>query len=129
MNSNWRRTFVLAMMCLLCVAGFAGASTRGASAASSNAGTARLVIYRIPTIGRYVIVQVYVDNVMVGGIGFGGSYEGSLTPGHHILSVLATPRPVSYQRPPTPVEVRSGETYRFTAKGNSQGNLILRPVD
>ena len=91
MNYNWRRTFVLAMACLLCVAGYAGASTRATSGTASDGGTARLIVYRIPTIGKFVIVQVYVDDVVVGSMGYGGTYEGFLKPGHHVLSALATP--------------------------------------
>ena len=128
MNYNCRRTLVLAMTCLLCIAGHAGASTRATSGVSSNVGTARLVVYRIPTMGKFVIVHVYVDDVVVGTIGYGGTYEGFMKPGHHVLSVLATPRPKWPERPPTIVDVRSGQTYRFTAMGNGQGNLILRPV-
>jgi len=129
MNYNWRRMLLLAMTCLLCVAGYAGASTRTTSAASSDGGSARFIVYRIPTMGKFVIVQVYVDNVMVGSIGYGGTYEGFLKPGHHVLSVLATPRPKWRERPPTIVDVRSGQTYKFTAIGNNEGNLILRPAD
>ncbi len=125
MNYNWRRTFVLAMACLLCVAGYAGASTRAISGTASGGGTARLIVYRIPTIGKFVIVQVYVDDVVVGGIPYGGTYEGFLKPGHHVLSALATPRPKYRERPPTIVNVRAGRTYRFTAIGNGSGNLIL----
>jgi hypothetical protein len=129
MNYSCRRTLVLAMTCLLCVAGYAGASTRAASGAPSNGGSARLVVYRTPTTGKFVIVQVYVDDVMAGAIGYGGTYEGFLKPGHHVLSVLATPRPKWRERPPTIVDVRSGRTYRFAAVGNGEGNLVLRPAD
>ncbi len=129
MNYNCRRMLVLTMTCLLCIAGHAGASTRAASGAPSNGGTARLIVYRLPTTGKFVIVQIYVDNVMVGAISYGGTYEGFLTPGHHVLSALATPRPKWKERPPTTVDVRSGQTYKFTAMGNGEGNLILRPTD
>src|SRR5437868_6222539 len=122
MNHNWRRTFVLVITCLVCVVGYAGASTRPSSGARSDAGMARIIVHRIPTIGKFVIVQVYVDNVVIGTIGFGGTYEGFLTPGRHVLSALATPRPVWHDRPPTIVDVRSGLTYSFTAKGNGEGN-------
>jgi hypothetical protein len=125
MNYNWRRTLVLAMACLLCAAGYAGASTRATSGMASDGGTARLIVYRIPTIGKFVIVQVYVDDVVVGGIPYGGTYEGFLKPGHHVLSALATPRPKYRERPPTIVNVRAGRTYRFTVMGNGSGNLIL----
>jgi hypothetical protein len=129
MNYNWRGMLVVAITCLLCVAGHAGAKTRPNSSAPSDAGNARFVVYRIPTIGKFVIVQIYVDNVMVGSIGYGDTYEGSLKPGHHVLSVLATPRPRWHDRPPTIVDVRSGQTYRFTAMGNNEGSLMLRPMD
>src|SRR5436190_21250154 len=122
MNYNCRRTLFLAMACLLCVAGYAGASTRAISGTASDGGTARLIVYRIPTMGKFVFVQLYVDNVVVDGIPYGSSYEGFLKPGRHVLSVLATPRPKWWERPPTIVHMRSGETYRFTAIGNGQGN-------
>src|SRR5205823_8471266 len=92
MNYNCRRTLFLAMACLLCVAGYAGASTRATSGTASGGGAARLIVYRTPTMGKFVIVQVYVDDVVVGSIGYGGTYEGFLKPGHHVLSALATPR-------------------------------------
>ena len=125
MNYNCRRTLFLAMACLLCVAGYAGASTRATSGTTSDGGTARLIVYRIPTMGKFVIVQVYVDDVVIGGIPYGGTYRAFLKPGHHVLSALATPRPKWSERPPTIVNVRPGRTYRFTAIGNGSGNLIL----
>jgi hypothetical protein len=66
---------------------------------------------------------------VVGGIPYGGTYEGLLKPGHHVLSALATPRPKYRERPPTVVDVRAGRTYKFTAMSNGEGNLILRPMD
>ena len=124
MNHNCRRALCLAIMCLLCIAARATASPQAASSAS-NEGTARLIVYRIPTMGKFVFVQLYVDSVLVGGIAYGGTYEGFLKPGRHVLSALATPRPKWWERPPTIVHMRSGQTYRFTAIGNGQGNLML----
>jgi hypothetical protein len=125
MNYNYRRTLFLAMACLLCVAGYAGASERAGFDARSSTGTAQLIVYRIPDIGKNVIAQLYVDDVVVGAIGYGRTYEGVLTPGQHILSALATPRPKWWERPPTVVDVRAGQIYRFTVMGNGSGNLIL----
>jgi hypothetical protein len=129
MNYNWLRTLVLAMTCLLSVAGYAGQSTRATYGVLSDGGTARLIVDRIPTTGKFVFVQLYVDNVVVGSIAYGDSYEAFLKPGHHVLSALATPRPTWWERPPTIVNMRSGQTYRFTAMGNGAGNLILRLAD
>src|SRR4029453_10374236 len=125
MNNNCSRALFLAMACLLCVAGYAGARERVSSGTTSDGGTAHLIVYRIPTMGKFVFVQVYVDDVVVGGIPYGGKYEGFLKPGHHVLSALATPGPKWRERPPTIVNVRADRTYRFTAIGNGSGNLIL----
>jgi hypothetical protein len=57
------RTLFLAMACLLCVAGYAGARERVSSGTASDGGTARLIVYRIPTMGRGRYRQVYVDDV------------------------------------------------------------------
>ena len=129
MNCNWCRAFVLAMTCLSFVAGPVGAKTRTTSGTTSDGGTARFMVYRIPTMGRFVVVQIYVDNDMVGSIGYGSTYDGVLKPGHHVLSVLATPRAKWGGRPPTNVDMQSGQTYRFTAVGDNNGNLILVPRD
>ena len=129
MNYNCRRALFLAITCFFCLAGHAGASSRAVSSAPSNGGTARLIVYRIPTMGKFVFVQLYVDNVVVDAIAYGGTYEGFLKPGRHVLSLLATPSPKWWERPPTIVHVRSGQTYRITAKGNGKGNLILDPLD
>jgi hypothetical protein len=128
MNYLWRRTIVLGITWLLCVAGYAGARTRATSGAPSDGKPARLVVYRIPTMGKFVMVHLYVDNVVVGMMGYGDTYKGFLKPGRHVLSALATPHPKWLDRPPTIVDVRSGQIYAFTALGNGQGNLILRPA-
>jgi len=87
---------------------------------------ARLVVWRIADLGNFVYVDLYVDGVPVAAIGYGSTYEGFLPPGRHVLSVLPTPNP----KWPTPtvmiLNVRSGQTYSFTADGDGSGHLILR---
>jgi hypothetical protein len=97
---------------------------------SSNAqlgrAPARLIIQRIPDLGNFVYVNLWVDGAPVAAIGYGQTYEGLLPPERHVLSVLATPDP----KWPTPsqmiLDVRSGQTYNFTADGDGSGYLILR---
>jgi hypothetical protein len=131
-----RNALILITTSLLFFSGYA------ASQASSNAqsrraavkrsgfvqpvkGAARLIVRRIPDLGNYVYVDLYVDGVPVGAIGYGRTYEGLLPPGRHVLSVVPTPNP----KWPTPwemtLDVRSGQTYSFTAEGDS-GYLTLR---
>ena len=89
MKYNWRCMLVLAMAYFL-----SGTAYSEAGAGATYGGPARLVVYRTPTTGKFVFVDVYVDDVAVGGIAYGGrSCEAFLKPGRHILSALATPRP------------------------------------
>jgi len=87
-------------------------------------GAARLIVRRDPGLGNYLIVHLRVDGVLVATIGYGRTYEGFLPPGRHVLSLLPTPNP----KWPTPsamiLDVQSGQTYSFTALGDS-GHLIL----
>jgi len=100
------------------------ATVKGSAFVQSANGPARLIIQRIANLGNFVYVDLYVDGAPVAAIGYGSSYKGLLPPGRHLLSVLPTPKP----KWPTPwemiLDVRSGQTYSFTADGYS-GNLIL----
>jgi len=88
-------------------------------------GAARLVVRRIPDLGNFVYVDLYVDGVPVATIGYGRTYEGLLSPGRHVLSVVPTPNPKWPNPWEMTLDVRSGQTYSFTAEGDS-GYLILR---
>ena len=104
MNCNCRRVLFLAITCLLYLAGSAAASERATFDARSTIGSAQLIVYRIPNIGRRVIVHLYVDDVVVSLIGYGQTYRGFLTPGRHVLSTLATSDPTWSERTPTMYE-------------------------
>jgi hypothetical protein len=92
---------------------------------ADRAGSARLIISRIPNLGNWVIVDLWVDGVPAASIGYGHTYRGSVAPGRHVLSVLPTPRP----RWPTPwqmtLDVQSGRTYSFTVMDDHSGHVIL----
>jgi hypothetical protein len=90
---------------------------------------ARLIIRRIPTLGNDVIVDLHVDGAPFASIGYGHTYEGVLSPGRHVLSVLATPSPKWLIRSRIIVNVRSGQTYTFTAMGDRTGSLTLMRDD
>ena len=101
------------------------AAVKGSAFVQPANGPARLIIERLANLGNFVYVDLYIDGAPVAAIGYGSSYEGFLSPGRHLLSVLPTPDP----RWPTPwemtLDVRSGQTYRFTAEGGYSGDLIL----
>ena len=102
-----------------------GADPRSPHAVAPSQAPARLVIRRMPNLGFNVIVRLWIDGQSVTALGYGHTYQGVLTPGRHVLAVLATPRsrsPIPWQMP---LNVQSGQTYVFTATGGPSGNLVL----
>jgi len=101
------------------------ADPRSPHAAAPSQAPARLVIRRMPNLGFNVIVRLWIDGQPAATLGYGHTYHGSLTPGRHVLAVLATPRsrsPVPWEMP---LNVQSGQTYVFTATGGPSGDLVL----
>ena len=135
-----RGALVLMTTCLLFLSTYAAsqamssdAQSRRASAGGSTVmqpvnGAARLIIRRDPALGNYLIAHLRIDGVTVATIGYGRTYEGFLPPGRHVLSLLPTPNPNWRNAPGMILDVRSGETYNFTAIGDS-GYLILLPPE
>jgi len=128
---NYRtRSAILLIMVSLFFSGFVtgqamGADPRSPHAVAPSQAPAGLIIRRIPNLGFNVIVRLWIDGQSVAALGYGHTYHGVLTPGRHVLAVLATPRsrsPVPWEMP---LNVQSGQTYVFTATGGPSGNLVL----
>ena len=102
-----------------------GADPRSPHAAAPSQAPARLVIRRMPNLGFNVIVQLWIDGQQTAALGYGHTYHGVLTPGRHVLAVLATPGARSSTPWEMPLNVQSGQTYIFTATGGPSGNLVL----
>lgn len=100
------------------------AAQRSPHAAAPSQAPARLVIRRVANLGWNIIVQLWIDGKQAGSLGYGHTYNGTLTPGRHVLAVMAT-----RQLSPVPWEMalnaQSGQTYMFTAQGGPSGNLVL----
>jgi len=131
-----RIAFVLIATCFF-LSGYTANHAMGAKAKSSRAavawpvsvrpvnGPARLNINRIPDLGNFVIVRLWIDGMWAGSIGYGHTYEGLLPPGRHVLAVMASPNPKWWTPSQMILDVRSGYTYDFTAMGDGSGRLIL----
>src|SRR5881409_2323801 len=124
-----RSAILLIMVPLFFSAFVAGQATaaepRSPHAAAPSQAPARLVIRRMPNLGFNVVVQLWIAGQQTAALGYGHTYHGVLTPGRHVLAVLATPRsrsPIPWQMP---LNVQSGQTYVFTATGGPSGNLVL----
>ena len=125
------RSAIVLIMALMLFTAFAADRAMAADprsprgSAQFDGAPARLVIRRNPNLGVNVIVRLWIDGQPAGSIGYGHTYQGFLPPGHHVLAVLASPMarwPIPWQ---LPVDVRSGETYGFTAVTDGSGTLIL----
>jgi hypothetical protein len=100
------------------------AGIAGSAVGQPVEGAARLIVSRDPGLGNFVIAHLRVDGVLVGVFGYGRTYEGFLPPGRHVLSLLPTPSPRWPNPPGMILDVRSGQTYNFTAIRDS-GYLVL----
>ena len=127
-NYSSRSAILLLIVSLFFSAFVAGQATaadpRSRHAVAPSQAPARLVIRRMPNLGWNVIVQLWIDGQPAGSLGYGHTYNGTLTPGRHVLAVMAT-----RQLSPIPWEMalnaQSGQTYIFTAQGGPSGNLVL----
>ena len=136
-NSNRSRNAVTLIAACLFFGGYAvnqamsSDAQRGRAALAKPAsvgpvnGPASLTIYRIANLGNDLVVNLWLDGRPFGVIIYGQTYRGFLPHGRHVLSLTISPRP-AWPGLETKIElnVRDGETYSFTATGNS-GQLIL----
>jgi hypothetical protein len=135
-----RNALILMTACLLFLGPYATSQAMSSDPQSRRAGAAgsavgqpvdragRLIVCRDPALGNFLIAHLDVDGVPVATIPYGRSYEGFLSPGRHVLSMLPTPNPAWRTAPAMILDVRSGQTYTFTAIGDS-GYLILLPPE
>jgi len=87
---------------------------------------ASLIIYRTPNLGNDLVVNLWLDGTPFGLIVYGQTYVGFLPHGRHVLSLTVSPNPrwPGFETK-IALNVRDGQTYTFTAIGNS-GQLILK---
>jgi hypothetical protein len=116
---------VLAIGALVLCCNSNRAVAAGAPFASSLKDGGQLVIKRSPRLGNVLIVDLQIDGKSVGGISYGRTYRAFLQPGHHVLSVMATPRTVNPDRWEMGLDVSAGQTYTFTAQSGGARQLVL----
>ena len=136
-SDSIRNGLILMVTCLLFLGPYATsqamssdcrAGAAGSAVGQPVEGAARLIVCRDPALGNFLIAHLDVDGVPVAPIAYGRNYEGFLSPGRHVLSVLPTPNPAWRNPPEMVLNVRSGQTYTFTLIGDS-GYLILLPPE
>jgi hypothetical protein len=83
---------------------------------------AHLTIKRGPKFGDRLVLGVIIDGARVASVVKGHSYNGTLTPGHHVISLSVSGPDRSVQFTKT-VTAEAGQTYSFTA--TFQGNRLV----
>ena len=99
--------------------------TTGSGAATApppNSG--RVLVYRVANYGTDLSMVVSVDGRDVGSFTEGNNYSGFLPAGQHHLTVRVDPNRTGARSGRSTVNVRSGQTYSYTAVW-SGGNLKL----
>jgi hypothetical protein len=113
---------ILSLACACVI--FIGCQTGGASAGAKTGG--HLIVNRIPNFGSDLGLVILVDGREVGTVVEGGTYNGYLTPGQHVLSATTSPLRAGSGQPRKTLTVQAGQTYSFTARWKGS-KLVLVP--
>ena len=97
------------------------------SQARTSHGGAHLIVQRTPNVGTELAVRLSIDGRPVADIQRDHRYDGHVSGGSHVLSVVPMPNIDLRQPTAVHVNVRSGRTYVFAA-GWEADHLILRRV-
>ncbi len=84
----------------------------------------RLIVLRAPNFGWNLAVNLKIDGRTAANIVQGRSYDESVPEGRHMLTVSAVP---NYHPTSTVLNVRSGQTYVFTATRQNTDSIVLVP--
>jgi hypothetical protein len=109
---------------------FSGCETTGTAASSStssastmaSAQSGRLVIQRVANIGTSQVLYVSIDGKRVASLSEGQTYNGSLSAGPHVVSVILEPNDLNLAPTKKRITVQKGQTYTFTATWD--GNVL-----
>ena len=86
----------------------------------------RLMVKRVANFGDRISLSLSIDGKEVSRLGEGQSYDGSLSPGRHIISATVVPNLVYSPVWRKEVSVQSGQTYSFTAIWQGQKMVLVK---
>jgi tetratricopeptide (TPR) repeat protein len=98
-----------------------------------SAGTAvaqpdgRLIVLRAPNFGWNLALNLKIDGRTAANIVRGRRYDQFVPAGRHMLTVSIVPNYYVYQPTSTVLNVRSGQTYVFTAIWQNRDSVVLVP--
>ena len=92
---------------------------------NSNRG-GRLIVQRAPNFGTRLVLHLWIDGRDVADIQRDRRYDGFVSAGHHVLTVLAVPNSEFRQPTSTDLTVQPGHAYVFTAAWESDHVVLQR---
>ena len=98
----------------------------------SNGSTAaqpggRLIVMRVPNFGWNIVLNLKIDGRTAANIVQGRRYDHFVPAGRHVLTVSAVPNTYYSEPASTVLNVRSGQTYVFTALWDGSNRVVLAP--
>ena len=87
----------------------------------------RLIVLRAPNFGWNLALNLKIDGRTAANIVRGRSYDQFVPAGRHMLTVSTVPNYYVYQPTSTVLNVRSGQTYVFTATRQNTDSVVLVP--
>ena len=85
----------------------------------------RLIVQRSADFGNDLFLNLSIDGRKVANVAWNYRYDALIRAGHHVVKVLAVPRPGSRRPSSTSVVIEPGRTYIFTAVWESD-RVVLR---
>ena len=101
---------------------FSGCQTTTTTGSSGS--VAHLTVRRGPKFGSAQVLAVMVDGARVASLTEGHTYNGTLTPGQHVISVSAS-GPERFSPPTKTIMAEAGQTYTLTAVWQGK-HLVLQ---
>ena len=109
-------------LCLILV--FVCVISNGSTAAQPGG---RLIVLRIANFGWNIVVNLKIDGRTVANVVQGRRYNQFVPAGRHVLTVSAVPNAYYSEPTSTVLNVRSGQTYVFTASWDGSNRVVLVP--
>src|SRR5262245_57122358 len=95
-----------------------------AAATGTAVSMAHLTVRRGPTFGAKQVLAVMVDGARVASVTEGQAYNGTLSPGQHVISVSSS-GPYRGTLPKKTITAEAGHTYSFTATWQGKHLVLL----
>jgi hypothetical protein len=116
--------YAICGLVIVALAYFALSGCQTTTTTGASGPVAHLTVKRGPKFGRLQQLAVMVDGARVASVTEGQAYNGTLTPGQHVISVSAT-GPERFTPPTKTIMAEAGQTYTLTAVWQGK-HLVLQ---